>query len=134
VLDPERGVPGDKWESRPDRTPDSQITLMREDVARIFAHRQPLSLFGDNLIADLDISEDALPVGSRVRIGAALLEVTSKPHRGCAKFRERFGGDALKLTASPHGQRQRWRGVYFRVVEAGEIAVGDAVAVVGRPE
>ena len=73
-----------------------------------------------------------LPAGSRVRVGAALLEVTPEPHTGCVKFRQRFGGDALRLTANPRLRELRLRGIYFVVVEAGEVAVGDPIAVLSR--
>ena len=35
----------------------------------------PLDAPGDNFLVDLDLSEEALPVGARLRLGEALLEV-----------------------------------------------------------
>lgn len=132
-LTPEEGVPGDAWaRSRPLRH-EAQVTLMRVDVARLLANGQPLTLFGDNLLVDLDLSADNLPAGSRLRIGQALLEVTPEPHQGCLKFRQRFGADALRLTAAPGHRPQRLRGIHARVVEAGEVAPGDGIEVSSRP-
>jgi MOSC domain-containing protein YiiM len=133
VLTSEDGVPGDAWgrTSRKDR--DAQLAVMQLDVAELFANGQPLTLFGDNLFLDLDLSSDNLPTGSRVRVGGAVLEVTPKPHTGCRKFRARFGDDALALQAKPELKRRNLRGIYLRVVEAGEVRVDDPAEVVARP-
>ena len=72
---------------------------MRHDVAALIANGQPLTLFGDNLFVDLDISTANLPSGTRLRVGEALVEVTPKPHNGCSKFEGRFGADALRFVA-----------------------------------
>ncbi|HEU4753703.1 MAG TPA: hypothetical protein VFU47_11395, partial [Armatimonadota bacterium] len=55
-LTPEKGVEGDRWSKKPQPNPESQVTVMRADVARLIANGQPLSLFGDNLIVELDLS------------------------------------------------------------------------------
>jgi MOSC domain-containing protein YiiM len=126
------GVPGDAWARKsPDRF-EAQVTLMRIDVARLLAGGQPLSLFGDNLLVDLDLSESNLPVGSRLGIGSAILEVTEKPHTGCLKFRQRFGADALRLTAVPELRGQRLRGIHARVVQTGRIALRNPITVLCR--
>jgi len=132
TLTPEDGVPGDAWR-RDGGDPDQQITIMRIDVAELVANGQPVSLAGDNLFVDLDLSAENLPAGSRLRVGRALLEVTPEPHDGCLKFRQRFGKDALRLTAHARFRPLRLRGIHARVVEGGEVAVGDAVEVTHRP-
>ncbi len=131
-VTPDSGVPGDAWHrDRPDQH-DCQITLMRADVAELVANGQPLTLPGDNLLVELDLSAANLPIGSRLRIGTALVEVTPKPHNGCLKFRQRFGADALRLTADPRYRELRLRGIHVRVLEAGTISVGDAIQVLER--
>jgi MOSC domain-containing protein YiiM len=129
-LTPESGVAGDAWINRPD--PAGQIAVMQADVARLIANGQPLELFGDNLFLDLDLSVENIPPGSRVRVGDALVEVTSKPHDGCRKFRARFGGDALRFVSEPHLRHRNLRGIYLRVLEGGDISVGDPATVIGR--
>ena len=131
-LTPEAGVPGDAWLRDAPEKIDAQITMMRVDVARLVANGQPLTLPGDNLLVDLDLSVANLPTGSRLAVGGATLEVTAEPHNGCLKFRQRFGGDALRLTAQPSHRDQRLRGIYVKVVEPGEVAVGDAIQVLSR--
>jgi MOSC domain-containing protein YiiM len=131
-LTREGGVPGDAWQrDAPDKV-DAQITMMRIDFGRLVANGQPLPLFGDNLVVDLDLSLENLPTGSQLRLGGALLEVTPEPHTGCLKYRQRFGKDALRLTADPRFRDMRLRGIYVKVVEAGEVAVGDAIEVLRR--
>ena len=126
------GVPGDAWlRDAPDKL-DAQVTLMRADFGKLVANGQSLTLFGDNLIADLDLSFENLPTGSRLKLGGALLEVTAEPHNGCTKYRQRFGGDALRVTADKRFRDQRLRGIYVKVVEDGEIAVGDTIEVLSR--
>ena len=93
-----------------------------------------LSLFGDNLLVELDLSTQNLPTGTRLRLGQALLEVTPEPHNGCLKFRQRFGGDALRLTADERFRDQHLRGIYLRVVEPGPVCVGDDIEVLTRAE
>jgi MOSC domain-containing protein YiiM len=132
LLTPERGVPGDAWERKTRHKIDAQIAVMRIDVARLIANGQPLFLFGDNLLVDLDLSLANLPTGSRLRLGAAQLEVTPEPHTGCAKFRQRFGADALRFTADRRFRHLRLRGIYLKVVDAGEVALGDSIEVLTR--
>ena len=127
-LSPEQGLHGDYW-SRDDGDPLAQVTMMSVAVARAIRATadQPLHVAGDNLLVDLDLSEDALPAGRRLRVGDALLEVTSKPHLGCAVFRARFGADVLAWVNEKANRHLRLRGIHCRVVEAGSAAVGDAV-------
>jgi MOSC domain-containing protein YiiM len=129
-LSREDGVPGDAWSRLPaPRNAEMQLAVMNRDVASLIAAGQPLTTFGDNLYVDLDLSAAHLPFGTRVRVGPALVEMTPHPHNGCAKFNARFGNDALRLVQRKETRGQNYRGVYWRVIEAGEIAVGDAIEV-----
>jgi len=131
-LTPDEGVPGDAWGRREDRCADGQIAVMQADVATLIANGQPLTLFGDNLFLQLDLSAENLPQGSRVRVGRALLEVTPKAHNGCRKFRARFGDDALAFVSRSDLRHRNLRGIYLRVLEQGEVSPGDAVEVLRR--
>jgi len=126
------GLPGDAWGRQTEPKPEGQITVMQHDVAELIANGQPLVLFGDNLILELDLSRGNLPLGSRVRVGQATLEVTPKAHNGCHKFRARFGSDALRFVSKPDLRHRNLRGIYMRVVEDGEVALGDPVEVLSR--
>jgi MOSC domain-containing protein YiiM len=131
-VGPDVGVPGDAWGRRPAPKPEGQIAVMQRDVAELIANGQPLTLFGDNLFLELDLSTANLPVGSRVRAGGATLEITPKPHDGCRKFRARFGPDALRFVSKPDLRHRNLRGIYMRVVEGGELGVGDPVEILAR--
>lgn len=132
ALSPKGGVTGDAWARDRSSDTETQITVMHVDVAQLIANGQPLTLFGDNLMVDLDLSVDNLPPGSRLRLGDALLEVTAKPHMGCVKFRQRFGKDALRLTADPRFRVLRLRGIHARVVEGSRVTLGDSIEILSR--
>ena len=132
VLRAEIGMPGDAWVRIARLERDAQLTVMQADVAAAIANGQPLTVFGDNLFLDLDLSAENLPTGSRVRVGGSVLEVTPKAHNGCRKFAARFGQEALRFVSTPTLRHRNLRGIYMCVVEPGAVAVGDAVGVLSR--
>src|SRR5579859_7124340 len=95
------GLVGDNWSVRGSKdtegghaNPDAQIAIMNSRIIHLLAQdkaRWPLA--GDQLFVDLDVSVGNLQPGQRLAIGSAVLEITDKPHTGCAKFTERFGHD-----------------------------------------
>ncbi len=131
-LDPALGVPGDDWAERPPCDPEAQLAVMNTAIATLIANGQPLTTFGDNLFVTIDLSAANLPTGTRVAVGSAIVEVTPKPHDGCSKFDARFGNDALRFVQARATRDQNRRGIYWRVLEPGEVAVGDSVRVVSR--
>lgn len=131
-LSPEDGVPGDSWGRDPKRMLDAQIAVMQRDVAELIANGQSLTLFGDSLFAELDLSATNLPIGSRLRVGEAVVEVTPMPHDGCSKFKKRFGTDALFFVNAKPTRHLNLRGIYWKVIEAGEVCVGSPVQVIAR--
>jgi MOSC domain len=132
-LTPEDGIPGDSWGRNPSRDLEMQIAVMRREVAELVANGQPLTLFGDSLFVDFDISLGNLPIGSRLRVGEAVVEVTPMPHNGCAKFKGRFGADALLFVNAKPTRHLNLRGIYWKVIEAGEVSVGAPIKVISRP-
>jgi MOSC domain-containing protein YiiM len=132
VLVPDDGVPGDAWGRSQRRNGDMQIAVMEKAIAEFIANGQPLALFGDCLVLDLDLSAGNLPPGSRLRVGEALLEVTPAPHNGCQKYRARFGEDALRFVWMQELRHRNLRGIYMRVVTAGRVKPGDRVNVLSR--
>jgi MOSC domain-containing protein YiiM len=129
ALDLEQGLVGDQWSVRGKHpNPKSQLTLMSARAAALVAgDRERWALAGDQLYVDLDLSPGNLPPGTRLAIGAAVVEVTDAPHLGCDKFSQRFGPEARELVNSPEGVALNLRGINTRVVQAGAIRRGDAV-------
>lgn len=126
-LTREGGLAGDDWTRRPPRDPEAQLAVMRRDVGELVANGQPLTLFGDNLVVELDLAAAHQAPGTRFRVGGAIVETTAKPHNGCAKFRQRFGADALRFVQAAPTRDQNLRGVYWKVIVDGEVRVGDPI-------
>ena len=138
VLDLDAGLVGDNWLPRGSRhTPDGaahplmQLNVTSARMTALLADTpERRALAGDQFHLDLDLSVGHLPAGSRLAMGTALIEVTSRPHTGCAKFRERFGDDALRFVNSEVGKELRLRGLCAGVVHGGTVRAGDLVTVV----
>ncbi len=127
VLDLEQGLVGDRWWGD-GADPEAQVTLMNARAAKLIAgapERWPLA--GDQLYVDLDLSAGSLPPGTRLAVGSAVLEITAAPHTGCAKFRARFGSDAIRFVNGGDHRSLRLRGVNARVVVSGTVTRGDTI-------
>jgi hypothetical protein len=136
TLDATFGLVGDNWLARgSSRTadgtahPDKQVTIMNDRAALLVAagDKDRRKLAGDQLYLDFDISPANLPPGTRLAIGAAVLEVTDSPHLGCEKFAARFGHEAWRFVNSRTGRALRLRGMNVRVAVPGIVRQGDAV-------
>jgi hypothetical protein len=134
-LDTVVGLVGDNWLARGSRsTPDgsadprAQLNIMNSRAIALIAPDPALRpLAGDQLYLDLDLSPANLPTGTRLAIGGAVIEITDKPHTGCAKFAQRFGVDAARFVNSPDGSAVRLRGICATVIRSGVVRTGDAV-------
>jgi MOSC domain-containing protein YiiM len=134
-LDLAEGLVGDSWKERgSSRTPDGlanpemQLNIMNARVIKLLAQdKSRWALAGDQLFVDFDLSEANIPPGTRLAVGAAVIEVTAPPHLGCKKFSARFGPDAMKFVNSPQGKLLHLRGVNAKVVQPGVIRTSDAV-------
>ena len=136
-LDVVEGVVGDTWRARGNRhtsdgsaDPQAQITVMNARAAKAIAgDASQWPIAGDQIYADFDIGIEHLPAGTRVAIGDAEIEVSEKPHTGCAKFSARFGKDALRFVGTPQGRSLRLRGMNARVTKSGTVRVGDPISI-----
>ena len=130
------GLDGDRWsdgdrvaDGNGDLRPDDQISIMNSRcIELIAAERERWALAGNNLVIDMNLMPDNLPPGQHLLIGSAIIEISRKPHKGCAKFIDRFGRDACVFVNTGDGFHSRLRGLYARVVQGGQMTVGDRVS------
>ena len=110
--------------------PEAQLNIMNSRYIDVLAggDRKRWPLAGDQFFVDLDVSAQNLPVGTRLRIGSAVIEVAAKPHNGCAKFSARFGKDAARWVNQSRELRRR--GLCAIVVEDGSVSTGDEIRVI----
>jgi len=129
MLDTVVGLQGDNWGTRTaNPNPKAQLTLTNARATALVAQapeRWPLA--GDQLYVDYDLSGANIPPGTQLAIGSAVVEITEIPHRGCRKYLDRFGTDALKFVNSEAGLALNLRGVNARVVVGGTVRTGDEV-------
>jgi len=78
-------------------------------------------MFGENLTIE-GLDESSVSVGDRFRIGTTLLEYTG-PRVPCFKLAIRFEDPKIVKEFKDAGRE----GLYFKVVEEGELRAGDAV-------
>ena len=95
--------------------------------AAYFRHDIPIGFFGENLTLDGLVDEDVC-VGDVIRCGSVVFEIT-QPRTPCFKQARKLGvPDFVKLilqTGKP--------GFLARVLQPGEIAVGNAFELIERP-
>jgi MOSC domain-containing protein YiiM len=96
-----------------------------EDVLGIdVAH----GMFGENLTTEgLDVS--GAVIGERWKIGTAVFEVC-QPRQPCSKLGIRFENPKM-VKQFAHASRP---GAYLRIITEGDLAAGDEVEVLSRPE
>lgn len=134
-LSTDEGLEGDSWNQRGSRRtddggphPDMQLNIMNARILAAIAQTpERMSLAGDQLIVDMDLSEANLPPWTKLAIGDAVIEVTDQPHTGCAKFSQRFGVEAHRFVNSEVGKELKLRGINARVVTPGTIRRGDTI-------
>ncbi|AGW90590.1 molybdenum cofactor sulfurase [Ralstonia pickettii DTP0602] len=83
--------------------------------------------FGENLSTQ-GLTEAEVCIGDRFRLGTALVEV-SQARQPCFKLNHRFGSPGMSRAV----QQSLRTGWYYRVLEEGEVAAGDTLALVARP-
>jgi MOSC domain-containing protein YiiM len=85
-------------------------------------------MFGENLSIS-NLEETEIFVGSTYKLGEVLLEVT-KPREPCFKLGIRFGTQEILK----HFWNSTKSGIYFKVLQTGNVAVGDELILVHKAE
>ena len=119
ALEPHLGIPGDAHAGDWHR----MVSLLSAESVRKLQEKIAFPLlpgaFAENILVD-GISVYTLPVGTRLRVGSALCEVTQigkECHADCA-IRQQAGDCVMPR-----------EGIFVRVLEAGTAKAGDAVEV-----
>ena len=87
-----------------------------------------LGIFGENFTV-IGLREEELNIGDRFKIGSVELMVT-QPRLPCYKLGIRFGrSDMVKRFIA-----SRRSGFYFRVLQEGEVGVGDTLELISRDD
>lgn len=129
------GVEGDygmakPWLKRPDGSADPRIQvsiLPKRVLDLLWRDREKITFPGDTIIADLNVTLDNMPVGTRLQVGDAVVEVSDLWNEGCAKWKVRMGRDAHAWTSAPEHEPLRLRGVYCRIVSDGDVKLGERI-------
>lgn len=133
VLTTAGGLIGDHWaqgawKSLADGSPDPevQVSLMNSRFIDLIATaRSNWAPSGNNFFVDMDLSASNLPIGQRLTLGTAEIEISPVPNTGCKFFIERYGRDACVFVNRGVGREHRLRGVYAKVIKDGCVQLGD---------
>lgn len=98
----------------------------REHLGHLPAQWDGWGLFGENLTTE-GLAEDTVFIGDRFAVGTAVLEA-AQPRQPCFKFVHKMGTPEAATLMIDSGRS----GIYFRVVQAGQIAAGDAMTRIHR--
>jgi hypothetical protein len=131
------GVPGDRWLTMPwsrleDGSPDPriQVSILPQRVLDlVWRDRTGTPHPGDTIVADLECSLANLPEGTLIQAGTAVLRVSDFFNDGCAKWKVRYGSDALAFITAPGHPALRLRGVLCSVEQDGIVSLGDRLQV-----
>lgn len=107
--------------------PGEHYDAWRRDLPQLPAQRWQAGGFGENLCT-IGLTERDLCIGDVVRLGGAVIQI-SQARQPCWKLNVRFGLDDMARQVQASG-RTGW---YYRVLEAGEVAPGDAWELIERP-
>lgn len=127
------GIADDRWLKDPwlrlaDGSPDPRIQvsiLSKRVLELVWQGHDAAPHPGDPIVVDMDLGEENLPVGVRLRAGTAVLEVSDKPNLGCVKWQARYGDASLRWIGCAENRSLRLRGVLCRIVRDGRVSVGD---------
>jgi MOSC domain-containing protein YiiM len=81
----------------------------------------PFGAFGENLTTQ-GLTEDSVHIGDQFQVGSAVLQAT-QPRMPCFKLALRFGRSDMVKRFWQSGRS----GIYFSVIEEGEIGAGDEI-------
>jgi MOSC domain-containing protein YiiM len=102
-------------------------TMWRQTQPHLQSELTGPGAFGENISSE-GMTEASVCIGDRYRVGRALVEV-SQARQPCWKLGHRFGDPAMVDAVLRNG----CCGWYYRVIENGTVAAGDAIELQDRP-
>lgn len=108
--------------------PRDHYAAWRRDHPQLGARLEAPGAFGENL-STRGLTEDAVCIGDIFRLGRALVQV-AQGRQPCWRLNVRFGDPRMALYVQQTG-RTGW---YYRVLEPGEVAPGETLVLVERPQ
>jgi hypothetical protein len=129
------GIPGERWATAPwlrlpDGAPDPAIQvsiLPQRTLDLVWRPGDDAVHPGDPIIADVLMTEAALPEGSLLQAGTAVLRVSGVWNDACVKWKTRYGEEAKDWVTAPGHKELRLRGILCSVEVDGEVALGDVI-------
>ena len=105
--------------------PRIQVSILpRRTLDLVWSENDDAPHPGDTFIVDMDLTEENLPVGTRLQAGSAVLEVSDYWNNACTKWKVRYGSDALDWVREPANIPLRLRGILCKIVKDGVIENG----------
>ncbi len=134
-----QGIPGERWETSPwlrladgSGHPGIQISILQKRVLDlVWRDRETVLHPGDTFIADMDLSEENLPVGQVLQVGEVVLRVSDVFNEACVKWKARYGAAAKDWVTAPGHPKLRLRGVLCSIERDGALRNGDLVTKIG---
>lgn len=130
------GIPGERFGTAPwarladgSGDPRIQISILPLRVMDlVWRDRIGTPHPGDTIVADLDMTEENLPVGTLLQAGTAVLRVSDLFNDACVKWKVRYGADAKAWVTLPGHPALRLRGILCSVEQDGEMRLGDRLS------
>lgn len=127
------GVIGDRWKEfgwlkLPDGSADPRIQvciLPKRVLDSVWQEDHGVDYPGDTMIVDMDMSEANLPIGTRLQVGSAIIEVSDVFNDACTKWSARYGKPSREWINLPENLPLRLRGILCQVVEDGKVSLSD---------
>ena len=134
-LTVKHGILGERWAKAPWLTledgtgdPRIQISILSKRVMDLcWRDRENTPHPGDPFVVDMDLGFENLPVGTRLSVGEAQIEVSDKFNNACVKWQSRYGNESLRWINARENRPHRLRGVLCRIVQDGRVRVGDVL-------
>jgi MOSC domain-containing protein YiiM len=73
----------------------------------------------------MNLSAANMPVGQRLSVGTAIVEVSDMFNTACIKWQQRYGAASLRWINLTENRSHRLRGIMCKIVQDGTVRAGD---------